>query len=65
MQNGYIATLIANKVDGDQQFPWSWGKRKLQSFLPGLDTKVRSLLLPFDVMNICLELSPQSFLPGR
>ena len=41
MQNGYIATLVANKMDGDQQMPWSWGKRKLQSYLPGLDTKVR------------------------
>ena len=40
MQNGYIATIIANKMDGDQQMPWSWGKRKLQSYLPGLDTKV-------------------------
>ena len=40
MQNGFITTLIANKMDGDQQMPWSWGKRKLQSYLPGLDTKV-------------------------
>ena len=48
MQLGMAQTLLEGQLDGQQQ-PWGWqGKnnRKLQSYLPGLDTKVSLSLQP-------------------